>query len=199
MIKQILENFQLSENSSNLLDDLKPFENSHWNNKELDSIKEDIRAQLLKIQEEECPYCGLELGGTSSDRHIEHIAPKSRYPQFLFTTSNLALACQYCNGVEKKGNIDTVSVLENEYEDCEFYLVHPYHDNPNDHYKWEEEDNKVLIIAKTDKGKWSIDLFELDSAKMTLLRAKKILSETMLNDRPDASSKLIQRALEYRK
>ena len=195
MIKQISYEVQLAEESLDLLEDLKPFEKSHWDNSTLNDIKEDIRAQLLDVQNEDCPYCGLDLGGTSSNRHIEHIAPKSTYPQFLFTPENLALACQYCNGLEKKGSVDTVGILQDEYDECEFYLVHPYYDDPDDHYDWEEEDRKVLIIGKSDKGRWSIDLFKLDSAKMTELRARKLLAEEMMNERPDESSELIRKAL----
>lgn len=198
MIRQIIREVELSEESLDLLEDLKPFRKSDWDNKTLNDIKEDIRAQLLDIQDEDCPYCGLDLGGTSSNRHIEHIAPKSTYPQFLFTPNNLALACQYCNGFEKKGSRDTISILQEEYDVCEFYLVHPYHDDPDDHYDWEEEDRRVLIIGTSDKGRWTINLFKLDSAKMTELRGKKILVEEMMNKRPDESSELIKRALEYK-
>lgn len=122
MIRQISNEVELAEDSLDRLEDLKPFEKSHWDNSSLNDIKEDIRAQLLDIQNEECPYCGLDLGGTSSNRHIEHIAPKSTYPQFLFTPKNLALACQYCNGFEKKGSKDTVALLKDEYDECGFFF-----------------------------------------------------------------------------
>jgi uncharacterized protein (TIGR02646 family) len=147
------------------------------------NLKTHIREELLNIFRDECSYCGHELKITSQ-AEIEHIAPKgiARYTKFMFTEQNLGIACSYCNGFSKKGQFDTVASFDEEYSRCDFVIVHPYFDNPDDHYEWIDETVKILIIAKTEKGANSIKIFKLDDPKLAEARAKdKIFREYVLS------------------
>lgn len=134
-------------------------------------LKSKIRTQLDAVQFH-CAYCGLELGGTSAGE-IDHIAPKARTknPEFTYTPANLILACNYCNGPKKKFQQETIAIKNANYNACTFLIVHPYFDNPNVHYSWIDNANRIIIQSISDKGTATINMFELDSPRMTRFRA----------------------------
>lgn len=144
------------------------------------NLKHEITKCLQDLQGEFCAYCGMPLRVTSAAQ-IEHIAPKGngRYPQFMFNISNLVHACTLCNGFEKKekkGHFNTIGGPANaNYELCYFNIVHPYLDNPDDHYDFTQAGIKVLITHKTLKGQKSIAVFELDGEPLTSERGKTII------------------------
>lgn len=148
-----------------------------WDNNTigLKAIKKRLKEHLELQQNKLCAYCGNKIYKTSRPE-IEHIAPKGMklYPEFSFVTLNLGLSCGFCNGSSKKGQKDVVSKRSKYYGRCQFYLVHPYFDDPDDHYEW-EKDVRVLIKSKTPKGKYSIDLFKLNDIYQTEARAGTLL------------------------
>jgi uncharacterized protein (TIGR02646 family) len=147
-----------------------------WNSQAniIKEIKESIRSQLLLIQKNKCCYCGLQLWQTSANE-IEHIAPKASrikaYPEFAFTKMNLALACELCNGIHRKWETDTIWIYNAQYNFCTFKLVHPYLDNPDNHYGWVYNSTKVVMSHKTLKGQYSISLFGLNEIPRIEARA----------------------------
>jgi uncharacterized protein (TIGR02646 family) len=153
--------------------------NNPWDyppNDEVIAIKKKIRLDLTTSQKV-CGFCGLRLKGTSQGQ-IEHIAPKAyyRHPEFTFTLKNLVLACHYCNSPDKKGTKDTISIKHTIYSKCKFNIVHPYLDDPEEHYDWTDKEIELLIQVKNDspQGKKSIEIFGLDNPNMSELRAGEI-------------------------
>lgn len=147
--------------------------------KRITLLKAEIKNCLQELQGDFCAYCGMPFYVTSSTQ-IEHIAPKGngRYPQFMFNESNLVHACSLCNGFEKKeaeNNFDTISVLNAVYELCVFNIVHPYLDDPDDHFEFTQAGNRVLITHRTAKGQRSINVFQLDGEALTTERGKMIM------------------------
>jgi len=137
-------------------------------------IKAKIKAQLLANQNC-CAYCGLPFKG-EKDKQIEHIAPKAKFrqPQFTFTLQNLVLSCVYCNTLIVKGSKPTIELpVSRSYIKCNFIIVHPYLDNPNIHYDWTDNGDRILIQVRnnSDKARASIKMFELDSEGMSEMRA----------------------------
>lgn len=161
-----------------------------WTGKMWDEPSDDLKPIKAKISNQlrdnqtSCAYCGLELGGTSRGE-VEHIAPKAyyRYPEFTFSLWNLVMACGHCNGFSKKGTTPTIDVLHHRYSECTFRIVHPYFDDPDDHYDWIDE---VVIQVRNNsaQGRFSIDLFDLDSPTMTSFRAKQKRNELIDNQYP---------------
>jgi uncharacterized protein (TIGR02646 family) len=142
----------------------------------INQIREFIKEALIESQGKVCAYCGGRLDVTSGIQ-IEHIAPKGngRYPQFMFHPTNLTLACSLCNGFEKKEkkeHFKTIGKLEENYEDCYFNIVHPYLDNPEDHYELGINHLGITIKSKTLKGQKSIAVFKLDEEPQTNARWK---------------------------
>lgn len=183
MIEQLTSKPALPTKLRRRINRLKPATGSIWNTKKEDikRFKRLLKEQLKKIQHNKCSFCGLKLDETSASQ-IEHFAPKGgdnriRHPEFTFTILNLTLACSLCNGFNKKGNLDTVITKSRSYQRCVFNIVHPYLDDPSDHYSWSDEDGLegILISEKTSKGKNSIKVFNLDSSEMTEARTKDTL------------------------
>lgn len=151
----------------------------HGDRKLINALKTEIKDKLKVLQGDFCAYCGMPFYVTSSTQ-IEHIAPKGngRYPQFMFHESNLVHACNFCNGFEKKeanGNFDTIAVINVDYDLCVFNIVHPYLDDPDDHFEFIQAGTKVLITHKTPKGQRSIEVFQLDGEALTTERGKMVM------------------------
>ena len=56
----------------------------------------DVFAQLAEDAHSKCMYCESKIAHVSFP-HVEHIAPKTTYPERTFEWENLGLACQACN------------------------------------------------------------------------------------------------------
>lgn len=159
-------------------------------------IKESINRQLLLWQNGKCVYCGLKLGGTSR-REIEHIAPRHLYPEFEYTTKNLALSCQFCNSSSKKGIKDTIESKGAYYNMCTFTIVHPYYDNV-DHY-FESKGAIISIcsgLTENEKAKAenTMDMFGLCENCHVEERAKQMLWEGIMKKYTlnEANEKLLE-------
>ncbi len=202
MIKQIQFNTKLSVSKYRRLVKEKPWLDK-WGEVSLKDIKDDIRAQLVSNQDC-CAYCGMPFKG-SKDMQIEHIAPKAkyRYPQFTFTLENLVLSCMYCNDLIVKGTKDTIiAPSSNKYRKCNFSIVHPYFDNPVDHYEWTDNTIEVLIQVKNNSPKAlnSIRMFDLDSQHMSELRGAIAIRKKLKNEMPLTNDDeiLISQVLNYK-
>ncbi len=195
MIKQIIDRIVYMDEEKVFIETLKPFEGKKWSQKHesLENLKARIRTFLEISHKNECAYCGHVIYGKG---FIEHIAPKgeNNHPEFMFTESNLALSCPYCNGFDGKGRINTVSVKKQNYDECEFIIVHPYFDNPNDHFKWIDNNDKILIQSKTVKGEKSIEIFNLADPKQAELRVRDINLRNLILNQTDEV--LVQNAIE---
>tara|TARA_R110000751_G_scaffold126574_4_gene228509 strand:+ start:13553 stop:14179 length:627 start_codon:yes stop_codon:yes gene_type:complete len=205
MIEQLPFNLTLLDKHRDVLEAKKPWSGAQWNDVNFkENIKPTIRQQLDNNQKV-CAYCGLPFKG-NKDKQIEHIAAKAnyRYPQFTFILQNLVLSCGYCNSLIVKGAKNTLGdPISINYEDCVFLLVHPYFDNPSDHFDWIEDDenDQVLIQIKdnSQKAKFSIEMFDLASQGMSELRScssfrKKRQIEMPL---PPDQENLLKQALDY--
>lgn len=175
-----------SKEQQDFIDNMPKLNGSEWDKKrkldysiwnwgdgtKIDNLIDYIKEVLEKTQGLYCAYCGMRLKQTSNAQ-IEHIAPKGngRYSHFMFYSSNLTLACSLCNGFEKKEkkeHFNTIGKLEPKYEDCYFNIVHPYLDNPEDHFDLGDPLNKrITISSKTLKGQKSITVFALDEEPQT--------------------------------
>ena len=156
-----------------------------WNGKAkaVKSFKAEALKHGLSIQDHRCAWCMLEVGERGRrTAHRDHIAPKGRYPAWTFLPKNIVVSCEYCNGFLVKGETDTVMTSAADYDHCDFRLVHPYLDKPTEHISFYGDDDAdgVLLRAVTDKGRWTIDLFRLDSGFATANRAKDKLFERLM-------------------
>lgn len=68
---------------------------------------EDIKKALVKTYKKCCCYCESPIG-VQTYEHIEHLKPKSIFPDKCFDWDNLHLSCQVCNVSYKKDKWDAI-------------------------------------------------------------------------------------------
>lgn len=74
-----------------------------------------------------CPYCGLKqidvavVNNSTSKPDIDHFLPKRKYPFLAMSYMNLIPACNTCNKIENKGELDPLL-----YPNHELRLINPY-------------------------------------------------------------------------
>lgn len=80
----------------------------------------DNKIALIAASSGKCMYCEEKIL-SSQFGDVEHIKPKSRFPELEFEWSNLGFVCSKCNN-EKSNKY---------YEEAPF--IDPYSENPEDH------------------------------------------------------------------
>lgn len=129
-----------------------------WEDCRANILKHHISVHTLNEQNGLCAYCEslLQKGGIS----IDHIAPKGKYPDFVFETMNLVTSCNVCNGSGRKGQTDTISNPINPiYVKNTFLYVHPRLDNPDDHIVFFDADRTIFDLARcSKKGLYTIEM-----------------------------------------
>lgn len=148
------------------------------------ALKNELNLYFDNNQSEKCCFCGLKYNETGRGE-IEHFAPKEHvlYSKFSLHRLNLLKACQLCNSSTMKHTYDSIEIYNPIYKKCKFKIVHPYIDDPDDHFSWKYGILKVSISLKDpndDKGKETIRLFELASEKRTTARAKQRIFEKIV-------------------
>ena len=126
---------------------------------------------------------GLSDGIFTSREEIEHIAPRHLYPEFEYTTKNLAMSCQFCNSSSKKGKKNTIGSKNAYYNKCTFTIVHPYYDDV-DHFF----ENRGAIInicsgltsSEKKKAQNTMDMFDLYESHHVEARAMQLLWEVQM-------------------
>ncbi len=109
-----------------------------------------------------CAYCETNIG-TASYPQIEHLKPKSKFPEQSFQWSNLHLVCQICN------------TIKSDKWDAENPILDIVLDNPEEHLQYIFHKMK----AKTDRGSTTISHCQLNRSSLLDSR-KKIATELMV-------------------
>lgn len=157
-----------------------------------------FRSEAAVSQKYRCAFCALEIGVDTGNRSddIEHIAPRKIYAEWTFESLNLVLACEVCNRRRKKV-FDSVEVKNATYSQCTFKLVHPYFDQISDHIVGGYVADLCapsIPVARSDKGRATIKLFNLASADRLRLWKKDYLAAVeALN--PDLFSRTIEKVM----
>jgi hypothetical protein len=143
-----------------------------WNSegRDMTRLRKTLRDYLLPHLKYRCCYCQqrkTERHGLTWD--IEHIAPKSLYPQFLFSPNNLAISCKECNIAKGEKNTLSRSCKAIYPENSShFLIVHPYYDTYSDHIEIVRcGDQQTYRVKNPHKGKSTYmmcDLIRFDFA-----------------------------------
>lgn len=118
-----------------------------WNDTkgEIVNVRKHIREHYLGEQKYRCAYCRIEKKeshGMTWD--IEHILPKSLFPEFLFEPENLAVACKECN--TPKDNENILSAPTKRFtgfpgNSDAYAIVHPHFDVYSKHFE-------IVVVGK---------------------------------------------------
>ena len=119
------------------------FSHKNWGVEDLGELRRSIRDFYKKEQHGFCSYCRNPVSLTSVlNCHVEHIAPKSKYRDFIFEPKKpLCLSCADCNEIKREQETldETPDTLKNgdkrkRYPRSSeaFKIVHPHFDNYDD-------------------------------------------------------------------
>lgn len=116
--------------------------NNKWELEEIDELKKELRKFYRNEQKVLCAYCKSTVSVIyPTNCHIEHIAPKSIHPEYIFEPKNLCVICADCNQIKR--DQETINLIpdtikkkyKTKYPDKseDFYIVHPHFDKYDDH------------------------------------------------------------------
>lgn len=69
-----------------------------------ETLISSLRQHLVDLQQGRCCYCRCLLQGIAYARPVEHVLPRTDYPQYTFVYRNLAVSCYDCNQSKKAKN-----------------------------------------------------------------------------------------------
>lgn len=132
------------------------------------------KKRLIIDFEHKCAYCDDldKYAGGSKTYHVEHFAPKDKFPELEFYYDNLLYACPYCN-ISKSNKWPSDQYSVNVVDNIGF--VDPCNHEYNEHLKRE---NDGSIGFKTDLGEYMY--YEL---KLYLQRHQLIYNLNRINEK----------------
>lgn len=162
---------------------LQPFINSYdkknyqlWNdekNKDVSKFRVLIRNHYLSDQKLTCFYCRQYIFSTHGFHwQVEHILPKSLFPQFLFEPKNLIVICPDCNKEKDNQNphVDgNRACSQQSYPSTSgrFKIIHPLYDQYTEHINRISANHcdypdHYFLKALTAKGKATVKMCDLN-------------------------------------
>lgn len=131
----------------------------------------EIKAALVSETKEKCAYCEARFLAVSFG-DIEHILPKSKFPELVVDWDNLTLACSRCN--QHKGS----------KHDPQLPFVNPYRDRVEDHLLF----LGPIAYSTSDRGFYTINELNLNDANRIEARDRELKSLESLLRRFEAAS-----------
>jgi uncharacterized protein (TIGR02646 family) len=138
------------------------FSHRSWSSDELISIRSAIRTHYKNEQKGLCAYCRNPVSiHDALNCHVEHIAPKSKYPNFIFEPKNLCVICSDCNSIKRnqevlRHEVDTIANGGGRKRypraSSAFFIVHPHFDCWDDHIQIFGK----YYVDKSEKGHFTI-------------------------------------------
>ncbi|HBN9877679.1 HNH endonuclease [Pseudomonas aeruginosa] len=112
------------------------FNHTLWSSDELESVRAEIRNFYRREQGLSCAFCLSPVSERSAlGAHVEHIAPKSIYPHFMFEPKNLCVVCPDCNEYKRDREVIADKAIKTaakrKYPESKdkFRIYHPHYDD----------------------------------------------------------------------
>ncbi len=146
--------------------------------------KKKLRKHILDNEQYNlCCYCEKRISADSNESYVEHIKPKSVFPDLTFVYSNLLVSCQgnHCNHAS---DLATKHICghkkDNEY-DANLFLDPTLITDISEHFKFDRDG--VISAAEKDKAKenYTISLLNLNGDNNRLAEARKIALTALRN------------------
>lgn len=147
-----------------------------WNdesNKDVQAFRSLVRTHYLSDQKLTCFYCKQYIFSTHGLHwQVEHILPKSVFPQFLFEPRNLVVICPDCN--REKGDQNphvngnrACSQVAYPSTSGRFKIIHPLYDTYEVHIERVSANHcdypdHYFLKANTPKGKATVKMYDLN-------------------------------------
>lgn len=134
------------------------------------SLNHTFKEALLQEFDNKCSYCGRPLWG-GFDVSIDHFYPLSKYPEKQLDPENILPACGECNC--RKANTFPTDESGNPL------LLHPRLDNYSEHIAIDENG---ILVGKTERGRWTIEVLQLNRPSLTEARKVQAIEHAYLLD-----------------
>jgi|GEM_PF-6852481 len=161
------------------------------------SVKNEFSKRLFYNQNNKCVYCGRYLPLNAPE--MDHFAHKARYPQFSFTAINVFYSCRFCNSPTRKGQKPTIRVLHDNYRQCNFSIVHPYLNNPDNEIFYKDVDRiDIDWFRCTPLGKVTINFFGYHDSFYTGIRSQNHILSVFSPYTSEQEKEQIQKSIAYK-
>ena len=110
---------------------------------------------LLSASNNKCMYCESYVTHISYG-DVEHIRPKSRYPDLEFTWGNLGIVCSICNNTKS-----------DKFDESTQY-INPYQDDPEDHILA----SGALLLHKQGSERGQLTILEIGLNRVALIEKR---------------------------
>jgi uncharacterized protein (TIGR02646 family) len=165
-----------TQETKRVLDCFKENKNYKFTKKDLRFYKnKEVHLNLEKLFYDKCAYCEREIIRSYWD--VEHYRPKSRYYWLVYNWNNLYLSCNKCNRARKNDQFPLeieearISDPDSDIASEKPLLLDPCNDDPEECLIFDLEGETSAISSK---GETSIQIFNLNDAKLRKRRKKKI-------------------------
>lgn len=141
------------------------FTSKDWSNESLKGVRSEIRNFYRTQQKAKCAYCRNIITKSALGCHVEHIVPKSKYVEFIFTPKNLCVICPDCNEIKREKEVSNKldEVFKKDPKkyprsSSAFLIYHPHFDDYEDHIIQIDG----YYIDRSDKGATTIKMCTLN-------------------------------------
>lgn len=175
-----------------IIDGHPPIKNSDWYKAIFDGIRDKIRTEMMREQNEICAYCGFIIFDSTCKERVEHIVPTSLHVNFMFEPRNLCASCHECNFIKlATETLVDPSLLNYPSSGNGFLIIHPHFDNWDDHIDL-EHGLFVNIKNNSDKGKTTIKMCKLNRESLYENRAKILIMQGQTQIKKDVMGLIIK-------
>ena len=145
-----------------------------WEDEHIAKIRRQLRSDiLLEEQMMLCAYCEKEIDESPKNSNIDHFKTRNLFPELTLEYSNLLVSC---NTEGRCSNFkDTHIKSKEDYGN----IVNPAFENPNDFFYYLATGE---IIAKNEKGQYTIDIFNLQDKSLVQCRLQIVKSLKYLDN-----------------
>ena len=139
-----------------------------WSDENIGKIRYRLREyMLLEEQNLLCAYCEKEIDDNPKNSNIDHFKTRNLFPELTLEYSNLLVSC---NVKERCSSFKDIHIRSREeYAN----IVNPILENPNDFFDYLTTGE---IVAKNEKGQFTIDIFQLNATSLIQCRFQVIKS-----------------------
>jgi hypothetical protein len=124
---------------------------------------DDIRHALLRDSRQKCMYCESRVADVGFP-NVEHVLPKSRFPEDAHRWSHLGLACVVCN------------VAKGDYWSSTEPVIDPYTEDPADYLVFHGD----FVTAITGSVRGRVSRIKLDLQRPALVASRLARLEAVL-------------------
>jgi len=134
---------------------------SAWEDKNISSIRKDLRKSILEEQYSLCIYCEKKISSDKKYSNIDHFKTRNIFPEKSLSYDNLLVSCNTHNRCSSLKDSKKQSIVKT--KDDYLKIVDVVVENPDDFFDYLITGE---IIALNPKGQFTIDTFNLNDSSL---------------------------------